>query len=66
MDPMKVDSILNDDHGWAVDHIATSKDDVSEVWEFLTTEMKREKSQMSPASTSSEEPELVITDNENC
>lgn len=66
MDPMKVDSILNDDHGWAVDHIATSKDDVSEVWEFLTTEMKREKSQMSPAPTSSEEPELVITDNKNC
>jgi len=66
MDPMKVDAVLEDDHAWAVDHIATSKDDVDEVWEFLTTEMKRGESQMSPSTTSSENPEVVITDNENC
>lgn len=38
MDPMKVDSILKDGHGWATDHIATSKDDVEEVFNFLKSE----------------------------
>lgn len=35
MDPGYVDSILSDGHQWAVDHIATSADDVSEVASFL-------------------------------
>jgi len=35
MEKDKVDQILNDGHGWAVDHIATSKDDVEEVYNFL-------------------------------
>jgi hypothetical protein len=35
MDKMMVDQILNDGHSWAVDHIATSKDDVEEVYNFL-------------------------------
>lgn len=37
MDRNSVDSILSDGHGWAVDHIATSKDDVEEVFNFLST-----------------------------
>ena len=37
MDPSKVDSLLNNGHAWAVDHIATSADDVEEVYHFLTT-----------------------------
>jgi hypothetical protein len=36
MDPGYVDSILSDGHQWAVDHITTSADDVSEVSSFLT------------------------------
>ena len=36
MDPMLVDSMLSDGHGWALDHIATSTDDVEEVYHFLT------------------------------
>jgi len=36
MDPSQVDRILKDGHGWAVDHIATSKDDIEEVAGFLT------------------------------
>jgi hypothetical protein len=40
LDPNKVESILRDGHAWAVDHIATSKDDVEEVAEFLKTEAK--------------------------
>jgi hypothetical protein len=35
MDSSMVDSKLTDGHGWAVDHIATSKDDVEEVYGFL-------------------------------
>ena len=35
MDPAMVDSTLTNGHGWAVDHIATSKDDVEEVYGFL-------------------------------
>jgi hypothetical protein len=35
MDEAKVDAILLDGHNWAVDHIATSKDDIEEVFNFL-------------------------------
>lgn len=35
MDQAEVDAILQDGHGWAVDHIATSKDDIEEVAGFL-------------------------------
>ena len=35
MDPRYVDAILSDGHQWAVDHITTSADDVSEVHGFL-------------------------------
>jgi hypothetical protein len=35
MDKAKVDAMLSDGHNWAVDHIATSKDDVEEVFNFL-------------------------------
>ncbi len=39
MDPKQVQEILNDGHDWAADHIATSKDDVQEVGDFLMNEM---------------------------
>jgi len=35
MDEAKIDSLLSNGHNWAVDHIATSKDDVEEVFNFL-------------------------------
>ncbi len=35
MDPRYVDAILSNGHQWAVDHITTSVDDVSEVRDFL-------------------------------
>ena len=35
LDPNQVDEMLSNGHGWAVDHIATSKDDVEEVGGFL-------------------------------
>ena len=39
LDPNQVDEMLSNGHGWAVDHIATSKDDVQEVGDFLMNEM---------------------------
>ena len=40
MDRESVDQILSDGHGWAVDHVATSKDDMEEVYGFLKTHKK--------------------------
>lgn len=39
MDPMQVDKLLSDGHGWAVDHITTSADDVEEVYHFITSNL---------------------------
>jgi hypothetical protein len=35
LDPKMVDAILANGHDWAADHIATSKDDIEEVHNFL-------------------------------
>lgn len=35
MDEAQVDAMLSNGHNWALDHIATSKDDVEEVFNFL-------------------------------
>ena len=40
MDPDKVSSVLSNGHDWAEDHIATSKDDIEEVANFLIGEME--------------------------
>lgn len=40
MDANEVDRMLEDGHDWASDHIATSKDDVEEVYSWLAGEKK--------------------------
>jgi hypothetical protein len=40
MDADQVQEILSNGHDWAADHIATSKDDVQEVGDFLMNEMQ--------------------------
>lgn len=40
MNPDQVQEILSNGHDWAADHIATSKDDVQEVGDFLMNEMQ--------------------------
>ena len=40
MDPAKVDQILSNGHAWAEDHIATSKDDIEEVFNFLVNDIE--------------------------
>jgi hypothetical protein len=39
MNPDQVQKILSDGHDWAADHVATSKDDVQEVGDFLMNEV---------------------------
>lgn len=39
MDESEVKEILSNGHDWAADHIATSKDDISEVCDFLCNEL---------------------------
>lgn len=55
MDTSKVDSLLSEGHGWATDHIATSKDDVEEVYGFLKSSMDIH-----------HEEDSMISDGENC
>ena len=40
LDHAKVDAILTDGHGWALDHIATSVDDIEEVYHFLSNSIE--------------------------
>jgi 4-hydroxyphenylpyruvate dioxygenase-like putative hemolysin len=35
MDETMIDNILSDNHGWALEHIATAKDDIEEVTSLL-------------------------------
>jgi hypothetical protein len=39
MDKEKVDAMLSAGHGWALDHMATSVDDIEEVYHFLKNRM---------------------------
>ena len=51
LDEKMVDGILASGHDWAEDHIATSKDDVDEVYHFLMTHkapMEIDEKELSP------------------
>jgi hypothetical protein len=60
MDPKHVDQILSNGHGWAADHIATSKDDVEEVGGFLMNSSHTDSSHMSNnIAYNSQQPQFV-------
>lgn len=40
MDQSKIDSMIENGHAWAVDHIATSSDDIEEVYHFLESNLE--------------------------
>lgn len=63
MDPMQVDAILQDGHGWATDHIATSKDDVEEVYNFLYADSQTKHDKEVEIEG---DEEGMISDGENC
>lgn len=41
MNPEQVEKMLENGHGWAIDHIATSKDDIEEVGDFLMNNIEQ-------------------------
>jgi hypothetical protein len=56
MDSNQVQEILSNGHDWAADHIATSKDDVQEVGDFLMNEMQHDHA---PDSYDTQQPQFV-------
>jgi hypothetical protein len=59
MDKNEVDKILSDGHGWATDHIATSKDDVEEVVNFLRTHTSKNEDPKMGQKVHSMDPDFV-------
>ena len=55
MDPKEVDNHLRNGHDWAADHIATSKDDIQEVADWIRNEMEGEGSSEESGEESGEE-----------
>ena len=65
MSPDDVDALLKSGHDWAADHLATSKDDIQEVAEWLRGEMEDAENQGAEHGEDHEEmiePENVIVD----
>jgi len=42
MDPSMVESILDDGHDWAQDHISEAKNNMDQVFDFLMNESKKD------------------------
>jgi hypothetical protein len=42
MDPQMIESILDNGHDWAQDHIATSKETIDQVFDFFMNEEKKD------------------------
>jgi hypothetical protein len=59
MDPRQVQSILSNGHDWAADHVATSKDDIQEVGDFLMNTMHHEKHEMPGFAGNTTQPQFV-------
>lgn len=50
LNPQEVDALLSNGHAWAVDHIATSADDVGEVAIWLCNELEQKSNMMNEGS----------------
>lgn len=57
MDPDQLDDMLKRGHDWAADHIATSKDDIQEVAEWVRSEMEG-----AGAAHQEDQPEEILVD----
>jgi len=60
MNPDEIDNLIKNGHDWASDHIATSKDDIQEVAEFIRNEMEGEKEETTEMEP--EKPAEVLVD----
>ena len=41
MNPDELDSIIKDGHDWAADHVSEAKNNVDQVFDFLTNEIQK-------------------------
>jgi hypothetical protein len=62
MDPSEVDAMISDGHDWAEDHIATAKDDVQEVADWIRAGSEEEAITKTQLVTEPAEPEAEIGD----
>jgi hypothetical protein len=58
MDKNSVDSILSNGHDWASDHLATAKDDIEEVCNFIRNEVEMNGAHSMEAPEIQDEPEI--------
>lgn len=65
MDEAEVDAMLTNGHNWALDHIATSKDDVEEVFNFLAGHKDEEKPLLGGPESSHSKHDATYRDDEN-
>jgi len=59
MDPDQIQNILTNGHDWAVDHIATSKDDIQEVGDFLMNTVGHHDNEMSGFGGNVSRPQFI-------
>jgi hypothetical protein len=63
MDPSKIESILENGHDWAADHMATAKESIDQVFDFLTGEAEEGTGEVTtPFSSDGNQPEIVAID----
>lgn len=62
MDPNQVQDMLSNGHDWAADHIATSKDDIQEVGDFLMNALHDETQEMSGFGGNTSRPQFIPAD----
>ena len=61
LNPQEVDTLLSNGHGWAVDHISTSADDVGEVGTWLCNELGQQSNNMMNESNELNNWETIYT-----
>ena len=64
MDPAKVDAMISDGHDWAEDHIATAKDDVQEVADWIRAGSEEDEITKTQLVAEPAEPEAEMDDDE--
>ena len=63
MNPDDIDALLSNGHDWAADHIATSKDDIQEVAEWIRNEMEDAENQGMDTGDDYDEEEMIEPEN---
>jgi hypothetical protein len=65
MDPAKVDAMISDGHDWAEDHIATAKDDVQEVADWIRAGSEEDEITKTQLVAEPAEPEAEMDDDDD-